>query len=951
MRYTKNFTRRTSKVRTKVQTGALFLVLGAGALPLSRPVFADAADDQYKYASELYATKLYGLSSQKLKEFLDANPNHPQAKIAAYQYAAAIYRTDKEKKGPDYAAAAAAYESALQKYGTAPANIVTAARFELGEAYFFLDKPEKAIVPLTEFLKNPGPGQDATDKAAWANYYIGKGQQAQKKLAEAKAAFERVRDNYADSEPAPDALMELGLMALDANQGQAAVSAFQTVADKYAKSTAAPEARVRLGDAYTAAQNYDGARTAYQAALRDPNAADWKSDVLLGLAGIDFTQKNWAAAAQGYSQLLNALKPNDARRATIQLRLGNSHYNAKNYAAAITAYTPLLGNTDAALGANALYFTAASQFALQKFTDAAGNYRKVVDSFPTNALASKAALRMGDAWAQAKDPTKAAEAYKIVLTKYQASESAKDAQEALADLAGDAGSSAAVESVLRDLPVGAAGNAKLRLAQAAFEKGDWAKAAQLAQGVADAKPDAATAENALYLAATAKLNAKDAGAAQAFRNQITAHPNGKLAGQAKLGLAWALSDANKWTDAEAAARGAVASLTGELKDRAQLTLAETLYNGGKWKEAATAFAAAETATDKGFAADAARGAALSYEKQNLSREAATKWAKYAALSPEAKTKSEAFLRQGLALSKAKDAGALAAFDAAITADPKGESAAEALSESAWLLHDAKNADEAARWVRLVTEYPDSQWAAEGWYQQGEIALAAKKWDDAANFYRRAAEKTTNKNAPDLAPRASFQLGTALYNAEKWADAAAAFDKAGASAVKTKFAPEAPYWAADSYRRAGKLTEAATRYEAFVNNVEGNVAAVPVELKEYLPAARLGWGQSISDATKAVAIFQPALTTAKGSVKTELQFRLGEALFKQNKYTDALPHLLPVATQGENTAWGANAQWLTAQVLENTGAKGDALAMYRKLAERQPATDFTAKAQEKVKALE
>src|SRR5690349_10531735 len=100
------------------RAGALILMVGAGSAFAPHFALADTPDEQYKYASELYSNKLYGLSSQKLKEFLDANPNHPQAKIAAYQYAAAIYRTDKDKKGPDYAAAAAAYEGALQKYTT-----------------------------------------------------------------------------------------------------------------------------------------------------------------------------------------------------------------------------------------------------------------------------------------------------------------------------------------------------------------------------------------------------------------------------------------------------------------------------------------------------------------------------------------------------------------------------------------------------------------------------------------------------------------------------------------------------------------------------------------------------------------------------------------------------------------------------------------------------------------
>ena len=260
------------------------------------------------------------------------------------------------------------------------------------------------------------------------------------------------------------------------------------------------------------------------------------------------------------------------------------------------------------------------------------------------------------------------------------------------------------------------------------------------------------------------------------------------------------------------------------------------------------------------------------------------------------------------------------------------------------MHDAKSPDEAARWARLETEFSTAKLAPEAVFQQGELALAAQKWDDAANAYRRMIAKYPQS---DLNSRANYQLGTALYQAQKWAEAAPAFDKSG-GAAKERFAVEAPFWAGESYRRAGNLKEAATRYETFVKNIEGG-AAVPADLKTYLPSARLGWGQSVTDAAQAAQIYQPALAGASGKTKTELSFRLGESLSKQGKYQDAIVPLIGVATGAADSEWGAQAQWLAADALEKTGAKGDALALYRKLAERQ--TDFTAKAQAKVKELE
>jgi TolA-binding protein len=82
----------------------------------------------------------------------------------------------------------------------------------------------------------------------------------------------------------------------------------------------------------------------------------------------------------------------------------------------------------------------------------------------------------------------------------------------------------------------------------------------------------------------------------------------------------------------------------------------------------------------------------------------------------------------------------------------------------------------------------------------------------------------------------------------------------------------------------------------------------------------------------------------------LNFRLGEALAKQNKWAEALPPLLKVTTEAPQSEWAGPAIWLAGQALENTGARADAVALYRQLAGRQPATEWTAKADAKVKEL-
>ena len=918
------------------------ILLCALAGSSSSRVWADTPQEQYHQASELYNARLYSTASQELKKFLDANPTDANAKIAAFQWAGALYRTENGTKGVDYGAAIKAFEWALQKYPTAPANLVSAARFELGEALYLSEQPEKTVAALTEFLKNPGNDAQMPTRAGWAHFYLGKSYADLKKTALSRAAFETVQSKYGATEAAPDALLELGLLNLDEGKAAAAATLFSGVRAKFPNSEAAPEAGVHLGEALLAAKNYDAAREALRAALADPKATEFKNDVLLNLADVDFAEKKWPEAAASYQALLQNLPADDARRQNAQLQRANSFFNAKNWVAAVENYAPLLKSGEK-IGAPSLYYSAGSLSEQKKFPEAATLYRQFLTSFPNHTLAPKAALRLGDALADTKDLAGAANAYKTVLTRFPGSDAAKSAQSALSDLAGTAGASEAVESALRGLPASVAGNAQLRLAQAAFDRGEFAKSAQLAGVVASAKSDDATQESALYLVGSAKLNAKDApGASAAFARQIAAFPKGKLASEGNLGLAWALEDQKKWADSEAAARAALAA--GGEKDRAQLALANALLNQEKFAPAATAFSSVEQSSDKSFAAQGALGSAQALEKQNQWREAAAKWGKRATLLSENDAKARALTRQGLALGKAKDfAGAQVAFDAAINAAPQSEVGAQALYEAAWLAHDAKqNEQEIARWTRLATDFPDSKLAPEAIFQRGELALSAKKWDEAATLYARLLEKYPQD---ELAPRAQFGLGTALYNAQKWMEAARAFDKVGAS--KEQFSIEAPFWAAESFRKGGNQTEAGPRYGRFVKEVEGNANA-PAQLKEMLPLARLGWGQSMSTPALAADVYAPALALARGNTKAELGFRLGEALVMQEKWAQALPVLLPVATS--DNPWSANATWLAALSLERTGAKADALALYQKLAASKPSNEWSEKAAARVKEL-
>lgn len=928
--------------------------------PMISPASADTPDEQWAFANGLYTQKLWGLAAENLDKFVKANPNHPQAKRAAYQLAAAIFRND-DKGKTDYAGAAAAYERALKEYPDPKLGAV--ARFELADAYFNLKDFARAAATFGQFLAT----QPGAEQGAEAAYMQGESFYALKKPTEARAAYAKVLSTYPTSRPAPYAQLAIGTLAEESGQMAQAAAAYQTVWQKYPQSEVVGEARLRGANVLLSLSKWKEAGAQFEAVLTDPKLSKWKSDALLGLADAQFGAKDWRGAGAAYEQALAALPAKDARRAALQIRLADSFFNAKDWTRAVASYTPQVASGDAKIAANALYFRARSLGEAGRKNEAIKDFESLLERFPTHSRASRAALYLGDLYAEAKDAVRAAEAYRVVLTKYPQSKEVKDAQESLVDLAGNLGQSSSsnasgdLEKVLRSLPPGrASGNAQLRLAQAAYARGDWAKTAQLAQGALGAKPDAATTENALYLLASAQYNtAQLAPSAATFRRQLASYPKGSLAPSAHLGLSWALLDAKKWSEAQTAARTGITALqkapktkeNADLQTRLKLALGEALWRGKSYAPAAATLALLSNASDKEIAAQSTFGAASSYEALNQWPSAAAQWAKYAAVVKEPPEQARGFLRRGLALSKAKEAAsktaALAAFDRAATLDPKGDLGARALYESAWAATDMKQAASAAsRWAKLAANYPESKFAATAHFQIGENHFAAKRWDEAAAAYRNVTE---NYGQSEEAPLAWYQLGSAMFNAQNWLEAGTAFERA-ASFPKSEVAVEASYWAGQSASKAGDVKVARPHYEKFL----AQLALKPqANLQAWAPIARVGVGRALlesGDAARAESTLRAALQGAKGAVAAEANYHLGQALRAQNKWKEAAAQGLKVTTLFPQSEWAPRAAWLAAEATEKSGETSSAIVLYRAIADKQPENEWSLQAQERLKAL-
>ncbi len=978
-------------LRARLLRAGLASVFALGSLgSLSHHARADTPDEQWAFASGLYNQKLWGLAAENLDKFLKANPRDPHAALASYQLAAAILR-NQDKGKIDYARGAAAYEKALQQFPDP--KLSAAAYFELADAYFNLDKFELAASTYARFVATrPKP-----DQAAEAVYMRGESLYALKKAEPARLAYAQVLKDYPQSRPAPFAALALGTLAEEGGQLAQAASAYQNVWQKYPQSEVVGEARLRGANAFLALSQWDKARSAFEAVLAEASLARWKRTALEGVADAQFGLKNWGQAADAYQKALAEPRPTDAKiavsdDASLQQRLADSLFNAKDWARAAQAYSPLAGSANASTAANALYFRGRARSEAGDKAGAQGDFSAFLQRFPNGDKAPRAALLLGDLKGEAKDSAGAAQAYQLVISKFPRSAEAKDAQAALLDLVGavaattstpgvaggaastststsitstsGAGVPAALENVLRALPPGrAASGAREKLARAAYERGDWAQAAALAQGALDAKPDAATQENALYLLGSAQLNAsRSAQAAAAFERLLASNSKSTLAPSAQLGLAWARLDLKQWSAAQAAARAGLDALGAspatspakggeDTRARLKLALGEAQWRAKSYAPAAATLASLGS-SDREMAAQGAFFAASSYESLGKWKEAAGQWAKYAASAKEPGEQARGQLRRGLALHKgdaASKTSAQAAFASALQLDPRGDTGARALYESAWAATEAKSPAASELWQRLARDFPASKYAASAQFQVAESLFAAKKWEAAAQA------AVTQSPASEDAPLAWYQMGSALFNAQKWSEAAAAFERA-ASFPKSESALESVFWAGQSQLKAQNLKAARPFFERFLSGAAASTAgaaSAKAGWRKWIVPARLGLGRALvegGDNARAEAVLRQALAGDAGSGAGEGNFLLAQALFAQSKWKAAAEAALKVTTLSGASERAPQSAWIAAQATEKSGDKASAAALYRAIAQAQPPGEWAAQAAERLKAL-
>ncbi len=860
------------------------LLVAAAADP---PPSSDAAKTAYAAAAALQNREAWELAAEEWQAFIAAHPQDPLAANARYYLG--LCRI-KQKQWADAAATLGEFVAAAPTHPQAGDAISL-----LGEALWQTGKRDEAIAAWQRFVREHPTSSRLPD----ALYALGVGEAQTGKKTEAAATLARFAKEFPQNPLSAEVAIWRADLALAANQPAAAESFLAPVA---------------------------------------ANAGPRQAEALDRLGTARWNQKQWAPAAEAFSQLA-AKHPASPLATRATLAAGRAWLEAGRPDDA----RPLLKKAAAGQGPEA--FDAAHRLA-----------RLDLDS----KRPQPAADRASQALAAAKGRTDIAADTLLDL--------ATDRADALLALGKHADAAQAYQQLAASHPQSDRRPDWLLLAVRALrDAGDRPAALALAEKLIADHPSGPHADMAWYRVGQLRQDAaKHAAAVEAFTACVKVAPQGPRAAWALLATGWS-------HEAQKQLPEAIAAWTAVIDQHPpSAALASALVARSDARQRTGDFA--------GGLADAQRLLAAVREKK---------------LEIDAAAAAEARLLEGLCLAgEKKHAQAATAFSALLRDHPQFTAADRALFELGVVQTLAGERPEAAAtFASLVAKHPTSRYASEAWLEVGEARWEEKKWDDAATAYAAAiaaAGKDGGRSAI-VREQARHKLGWTHVMRGDHAAAAQAFAAQLADAPQGAFGPdgqamlggsllalgraaEAGQAFAKALADTGSLSSAALRDATFIRAAEAAAAQEkwPESLaiaETFLAAApqspqaaqgryAAAWArQNLGTLDEALAGYRSVADGPRTDLAARARLMEGEVLFEQGHHKDAIKAFFKTAYGfGEQAApaafhpWQAQATFEAARCFEVLGQPDQARKLYAELVDRYPMSEHVPPARKRLDAL-
>lgn len=350
------------------------------------------------------------LAFERVKVFYPKSKQAPEALLQASKFFLTSGNRDDAKR---------VLRIILQEYASSPA--VLSARTQLGSLYFDEGNVEQAQNELKRVIE----GDPSAEAKAQALLILGNINMATRRNALARANYEEIITKYKTSPAGTAALVNLGKVLASEGRAAEALEHFRKAlaAKGGLDSTLMREALLGIAGAQTAQKDFAGATASYDKFLSAYPADERTAQVLWSKSLTAARAKKYAASNDACQHIMK-LQGNDLLRKRAQIRIGRNAEEQQNFAAAVQAYQTFVDqnpddpNTpDVLMMVGRLY-----EERLRDPRKAATAYEQLTTRYPRANVADAALVGAARCHEALKEPDRALEAAQDLLSRFPVSE-------------------------------------------------------------------------------------------------------------------------------------------------------------------------------------------------------------------------------------------------------------------------------------------------------------------------------------------------------------------------------------------------------------------------------------------------------------------------------------------------------------------------------------------------